>query len=268
MKWKGRTRSRNVEDRRGKSTGGKLIAGGGIIGLIFLAIQIFGGGDATEILNQIQQQSSSGITEDRELTTEELEILEFTEVVLADTERIWSDIFSQHGSGYREPGMVLFTDAVNTACGGASAASGPFYCPGDEKIYMDLGFFEELRTRFGAQGGDFAIAYVIAHEVGHHVQHIIGTAGEVRSRQQRLSQGEANELSVGLELQADFYAGVWAHHNREYLEEGDIEEALSAASAVGDDAIQKKTSGREVADSFTHGTSQQRMKWFRRGYSS
>lgn len=133
---------------------------------------------------------------------------------------------------------------------------------------MDLGFFEELRTRFGAQGGDFAIAYVIAHEVGHHVQHIIGTAGEVRSRQQRLSQREANELSVGLELQADFYAGVWAHHNREYLEEGDIEEALSAASAVGDDAIQKKTSGRVVPDSFTHGTSQQRMEWFRRGYRS
>lgn len=268
MKWKGRKRSKNVEDRRGKSTGGKLVAGGGIIGLIFLAIQIFGGGDVTEILNQLQDQGPAGTTEERELTTEELEIGEFTEVVLADTERIWNELFSQHGADYREPGMVLFTDAVNTACGGASAASGPFYCPGDEKIYMDLGFFEELRTRFGAQGGDFAIAYVIAHEVGHHVQHLVGTAGEVRSRQQRLSQGEANELSVGLELQADFYAGVWAHHNREYLDEGDIEEALSAASAVGDDAIQKKTSGRVVPDSFTHGTSQQRMEWFRRGYRS
>src|SRR5690606_38202213 len=148
------------------------------------------------------------------------------------------------------------------------SASGPFYCPGDEKIYMDLRFFEELRTRFGAQGGDFAIAYVIAHEVGHHVQHLTGTAGEVRNQQQRMSQGQANELSVGLELQADFYAGVWAHHNRQYLEEGDIEEALSAASAVGDDAIQKRTSGSVVHDSFTHGISAQRMEWFIRGYRS
>jgi len=268
MKWKGRQRSTNVDDRRGKSSGGKLAAGGGIIGLIFLAIQFFSGdGDVTDILNQIQTQSPA-TTEERALTPEELELGEFVEVVLKDTEDIWSNIFRENGSSYREPGMVLFTDAVNTACGGASAASGPFYCPGDEKIYMDLRFFEELRTRFGAQGGDFAIAYVIAHEVGHHVQHITGTAGEVRTQQQRMSQGQANELSVGLELQADFYAGVWAHHNREYLEEGDIEEALSAASAVGDDAIQKRTSGRVVPDSFTHGTSAQRMEWFKRGYRS
>lgn len=268
MKWKGRQRSTNVDDRRGKSTGGKLAAGGGIIGLIFLAIQFFSGdGDVTDILNQIQTQSPA-TTEERELTPEEVELGEFVEVVLKDTEDIWSNIFRENGSGYREPGMVLFTDAVNTACGGASAASGPFYCPGDEKIYMDLRFFEELRTRFGAQGGDFAIAYVIAHEVGHHVQHITGTAGEVRNQQQRVSQGQANELSVGLELQADFYAGVWAHHNRENLDDGDIEEALSAASAVGDDAIQKRTSGRVVPDSFTHGTSQQRMEWFKRGYST
>lgn len=268
MKWKGRQRSTNVDDRRGKSTGGKLAAGGGIIGLIFLAIQFFSGdGDVTDILNQIQTQSPA-TTEERELTAEELELGEFVEVVLRDTEVIWSNIFRENGSGYREPGMVLFTDAVNTACGGASAASGPFYCPGDEKIYMDLRFFEELRTRFGAKGGDFAIAYVIAHEVGHHVQHITGTAGEVRNRQQRMSQGQANELSVGLELQADFYAGVWAHHNRENLDDGDIEEALSAASAVGDDAIQKRTSGRVVPDSFTHGTSQQRMEWFKRGYQT
>jgi uncharacterized protein len=268
MKWKGRRQSGNVDDRRGKSTGGRIAAGGGIIGLIFLAIQFFAGdGDVTDILNQIQTQSPAS-TEERELTPDELELGDFVEVVLADTEDIWHNIFRENGSSYREPGMVLFTDAVNTACGGASAASGPFYCPADEKIYMDLGFFEELRTRFGAQGGDFAIAYVIAHEVGHHVQHLTGTAGEVRSRQQRVSRGEANELSVGLELQADFYAGVWAHHNREYLEEGDIEEALSAASAVGDDAIQKRTSGRVVPDSFTHGTSEQRMEWFKRGYRS
>lgn len=268
MKWRGRERSTNVDDRRGKSTGGKLAAGGGIIGLIFLAIQFFSGdGDVTDILNQIQTQSPA-TSEERDLTQEELELGEFVEVVLKDTEVVWSNIFRENGSNYREPGMVLFTDAVQTACGGASSAAGPFYCPGDEKIYMDLRFFEELRTRFGAQGGDFAIAYVIAHEVGHHVQHLTGTAGEVRNQQQRMSQGQANELSVGLELQADFYAGVWAHHNREYLEEGDIEEALSAAAAVGDDAIQERTSGRVVPDSFTHGTSEQRMEWFKRGYQS
>lgn len=267
MKWKGRRKSTNVEDRRGSSTGGKIAAGGGIIGLIFLAIQIFGGGDTSEILNQIQN-SVPVTSEERELTPEEKELGEFVEITVADTEDIWNEIFAENGADYREPGMVLFTDAVQTACGGASAASGPFYCPADEKIYMDLGFFEELRTRFGAQGGDFAIAYVIAHEVGHHVQNLMGTAGEVRQRQQRLNQAEANELSVSLELQADFYAGVWAHHNQQYLEQGDIQEALSAASAVGDDAIQKRTSGRVVPDAFTHGTSQQRMKWFKRGYDT
>ena len=265
MKWQGRRQSTNVDDRRGKSTGGKIAIGGGIIGIIFLAIQLFTGGDTTEILNQLQNQIPV-TTEERELTAEEKELGGFTATVLADTEDVWNGIFSQHGSDYREPGMVLFTDAVSTACGGASSASGPFYCPGDEKVYMDLGFFEELRTRFGAEGGDFAIAYVIAHEVGHHVQHLLGTAGEVRNLQQGASQSESNKLSVALELQADFYAGVWAHHNREYLEEGDIQEALSAASAVGDDAIQKQTSGRVVPDAFTHGTSQQRMEWFKKGY--
>lgn len=267
MKWKGRRKSTNVEDRRGSSTGGKIAAGGGIIGLIFLAIQIFGGGDTTEILNQIQN-SAPVTSEERELTPEEKELGGFVETVVADTEDIWNNIFAENGANYREPGMVLFSDAVQTACGNASAASGPFYCPADEKVYMDLRFFEELRTRFGAQGGDFAIAYVIAHEVGHHVQNLLGTAGEVRQQQQRLSQADSNELSVSLELQADFYAGVWAHHNQEYLEQGDIQEAMSAASAVGDDAIQKRTSGRVVPDAFTHGTSDQRMKWFKRGYDS
>lgn len=267
MKWRGRRKSTNVEDRRGSSGKGKLIAGGGIIGLIFLAIQIFGGGDTTEIFNQIQTQSPAS-TEQRELTPEEKELGDFAATVLADTEDVWNQIFAKNGGDYSEPEMVLFTDAVQTACGGASAASGPFYCPADETVYMDLRFFEELRTRFGAKGGDFAIAYVIAHEVGHHVQHLVGTSGEVRQRQQGLTKTEANELSVGLELQADFYAGVWSHHNREYLEEGDIEEALSAASAVGDDAIQERTSGRIVPDAFTHGTSAQRIKWFKRGYES
>lgn len=267
MKWKGRRRSSNVEDRRGSSTKGKLAAGGGLIGIIFLAIQFFTDGDMSQILNEVQNQMPAS-TEQRELTAEEKELGAFAETVLADTEDVWNQLFAERGGDYREPGMVLFTDAVQTACGGASAAAGPFYCPSDEKIYMDLRFFDELRTRFGAQGGDFAIAYVIAHEVGHHVQTLVGTAGEVRRLQQGMSKTEANQLSVGLELQADYYAGVWAHHNREYLEEGDIEEALSAASAVGDDAIQERTSGRVVPDAFTHGTSQQRMQWFKRGYQS
>lgn len=264
MKWKGRRKSSNVEDRRGQSTGGKIAVGGGIIGLIFLAIQLFSGGDATEVIDQLQNQAPA--TEERELTAEEIELGDFTATVLADTEDVWNQIFEQNGSGYREPGMVLFTDAVQTACGGASSASGPFYCPADEKIYIDLGFFEELRTRFGAEGGDFAIAYVIAHEVGHHVQTLLGTSQKVSRLQQGKSQADANELSVALELQADFYAGVWARYNQQYLEEGDIQEALSAASAVGDDAIQRKTSGRVIPDSFTHGTSEQRMKWFMKGY--
>ena len=264
MKWKGRRRSTNVEDRRGKSTGTKIAAGGGLIAIIFLVIQLFGGSEVNQILDQIPQQGP--VTEERELTAAEKELGVFTEVVLADTEDIWNEIFAQNGADYREPGMVLFSDRVQTACGGASAASGPFYCSADEKLYMDLKFFEELRTRFGAKGGDFAIAYVIAHEVGHHVQNLIGTAEEVRRLQQGLSQAEANELSVALELQADFYAGVWAHHNQENLDPGDIEEALSAASAVGDDAIMKRTSGTVVPDAFTHGTSRQRVEWFTKGY--
>jgi predicted metalloprotease len=267
MKWKGRRQSSNLEDRRGSSTGGKVAVGGGIIGLIFLAIQLFSGGDISETLQQLENQVPA-TTESRELTADEIELGEFTETVLADTEDIWNKIFSENNMNYQEPGLVLFTDGVRTACGGASAASGPFYCPADQKVYMDLSFFEELRTRFGAQGGDFAIAYVIAHEVGHHVQTILGTSGKVRQLQQEQNQTAANQLSVALELQADFYAGVWAYHNKEYLEEGDIQEAMSAASAVGDDAIQKRTSGRVVPDAFTHGTSKQRMEWFMRGYNS
>lgn len=267
MKWKGRRRSSNVEDRRGKSSKGKIAAGGGIIAVILLAIQFFTDADATEIFNQIQDQGPA-TTEERALTAEEKEIGAFTETVLADTEDVWNELFAKSGSNYRESGMVLFTDAVRTACGNATAASGPFYCPADEKIYMDLRFFEQLRTRFGARGGDFAIAYVIAHEVGHHVQHLTGTAGKVRQLQQSANETEANKLSVALELQADYYAGVFANHNQEYLEAGDIQEALSAASAVGDDAIQQRSSGRVNPDSFTHGTSEQRMEWFQKGYTT
>jgi uncharacterized protein len=169
---------------------------------------------------------------------------------------------------YEKPGMVLFDDGVNTACGSATSASGPFYCPGDKKVYMDLRFFEELKNRFGAKGGDFAIAYVIAHEVGHHLQTILGTSGKVRQLQANKSQTEANKLSVCLELQADFYAGVWAHYNKNLLEAGDIEEALSAANAVGDDAIQSKMQGHVNQESFTHGSSEQRMEWFMKGYKT
>lgn len=266
MKWRGRRKSSNVEDRRGSSTG-KIAAGGGIIAIIFIAIQLFTGGDAGEILNQLQQQQIPA-GEERELTAEEIELGDYSAIVLADTEDVWNQLFQQGGSDYPEPGMVLFSNAVNTACGGASSAAGPFYCPADNKVYMDLKFFEELRTRFGAKEGDFAIAYVIAHEVGHHVQTVLGTSGKVRQLQQNLDQEDSNELSVALELQADFYAGIWAHYNRKYLEEGDIEEALSAASAVGDDAIQKRTTGRVVPDAFTHGTSKQRMEWFMKGYKS
>lgn len=266
MKWRGRRKSSNVEDRRGSSTG-KIAAGGGIIAVIFIVIQLFTGGDAGEILNQLQQQQAPA-GEERELTSEEIELGDYSAIVLADTEDVWNRLFEQEGSDYPEPGMVLFSEAVNTGCGGASSAAGPFYCPADEKVYMDLRFFEELRTRFGAKEGDFAIAYVIAHEVGHHVQTVLGTSGKVRQLQQDSNQEEANELSVALELQADFYAGIWAHYNKKYLQEGDIEEALSAASAVGDDAIQKRTTGRVVPDAFTHGTSRQRMEWFLKGYQT
>jgi predicted metalloprotease len=267
MKWKGRRKSDNVEDRRGRSTGGKIAAGGGVIAVLFFVIQFFTDGDISEITNQLQNQVPAS-TEERELTPEEKELGDFAATVLADTEDVWHEVFANHNAAYREPGMVLFTDVVRTNCGGASSASGPFYCPADEKIYMDLRFFDELQSRFGAEGGDFAIAYVIAHEVGHHIQTLLGTSGKVRQLQQEMSETESNRLSVALELQADYYAGVWAHHNSEYLEQGDIREAMSAASAVGDDAIQKRASGRVVPDAFTHCTSEQRMSWFQKGYNS
>lgn len=272
MKWKGRRQSDNVEDRRGTTSKGKVIAGGGILGIIILLLNAFGGENAqmlTPILEQINQGQQTEQVEQRELTAEEVELGEFASTVFADTEDIWQKIYNDNNLGtYEQPNMVLFSGSVNTACGGASSASGPFYCPADKKVYMDLTFFEELRNRFGAKGGDFAIAYVIAHEVGHHVQTLMGTSGKVRQIQQQKSKAEGNKLSVCLELQADFYAGLWASYNKKYLEAGDIEEALSAAHAVGDDAIQSKMQGHVVPDSFTHGTSEQRMKWFMKGYNS
>jgi hypothetical protein len=271
MKWKGNRQSDNVDDRRGMSGGGKALAGGGIIGIIILLLNVFGGENAqliTPILEQFNQGQQSEPTEQRELTAEEKEIGDFAKTVFAYTEDTFVQVFQENGMQYEQPKMVLFSDAVQTACGSATATSGPFYCPADQKVYMDLHFFEELKTRFGAKGGDFAIAYVIAHEVGHHIQTITGTSQKVRQLQKGKSEKEANKLSVCLELQADFYAGVWAKYNKEYLEEGDLEEAISAANAVGDDAIQIKTQGHVTPDSFTHGSSEQRIYWFKKGFQS
>lgn len=272
MKWIGRRQSDNMEDRRGLS-GGKVALGGGAIGIIILLINLFGGQNAqqlTPLLEQLQQGQQTEQTS-QELSPADKEMGEFVSTILADTEDVWKKIFQENGLTYEEPKMVLFRNNVETACGSATSASGPFYCPGDRKVYMDLAFFEELKTRFGAQGGDFAIAYVIAHEVGHHVQTLLGTSAKMRQLQEGKSEAEANKLSVALELQADFFAGLWTHYNQntnQMLEPGDIEEALSAANAVGDDAIQSKMQGHVVPDSFTHGTSEQRMYWFNKGFRS
>jgi len=270
MKWEGRRQSTNVEDRRGMGKGTKAIAGGGIIGIIVLLISIFGGETGQQIAPVLQELQNTQVEQsaERTLTPEEVETGQFVATVFGDTEDVWHKIFRENGSTYIEPKMILFTGQVATACGNASSAAGPFYCPADQKVYMDLDFFNELKSRFGAQGGDFAIAYVIAHEVGHHVQTILGTSAQVRQQQQQMNQTAANQLTVRQELQADFYAGVWAHHNQQYLEEGDIEEALSAAHAVGDDAIQKRVQGHVVPDAFTHGTSEQRKRWFMLGYKT
>lgn len=272
MKWIGNRESDNVEDRRGMSTGGKVVAGGGVLGIIILLLNLFGGETGQMIAPVLEQfngqQSTEQSVENRQLTEEEITTGKFVKTVFAYTEDTWGKLLADHNIQYRQPKMVLFTDAVQTACGAASASSGPFYCPGDEKVYMDLNFFQELKTRFGAKGGDFAIAYVIAHEVGHHVQHILGTSDKVRQLQQRTDEVEGNKLSVALELQADFYAGVWARQNQQYLEADDIDEALSAAQAVGDDAIQSRMQGYVNPDSFTHGSSEQRKYWFMKGYKT
>lgn len=271
MKWIGRRQSDNVEDRRGMSGGGKVVAGGGLLAVVIFLLNAFGGENAqmlTPILEQFNQQQGAAPPNTSELTAEQTEMGNFAKTVFADTEDIFNKIFQENGSQYIEPKMVLFTGQVETACGGASAQSGPFYCPGDQKVYMDLGFFEELKNKFGAQGGDFAIAYVISHEVGHHIQTILGTSGKVRQMQQNLSEAEANKLSVALELQADFYAGVWTKYNQQNLDANDIDEALSAAQAIGDDAIQKRMQGVVVPESFTHGTSEQRKYWFMQGYKT
>ena len=273
MKWEGRRQSSNVDDRRGMRGKGGLIAGGGIVGIIVVSLQLFGGETGQQVASVVNQVAGGNQTQQAvervELTAEQKKIGEFTATVLADTEDVWEKVFSQNGLGtYKKPTLVLFTENVSTGCGNATAAVGPFYCPADQKLYMDMDFFEELKSRFGAKGGDFAIAYVMAHEVGHHIQTLLGISQQVRQKQQGLSKAAANKWSVAQELQADFYAGVWAHHNQKYLDTDDIDEALSAANAVGDDAIQKRMQGHVVPDSFTHGTSEQRKYWFTKGYNT
>jgi predicted metalloprotease len=263
MLWKGRRESGNVEDRRGIGGG---LAVGGLGGIVVLVVALLFGVDPRMLLEQTGTDPGQGTQTSRPVNPEEEELRKFSTVVLAETEDVWNNIFRQQGLQYREPTLVLFTEQVRSACGQAGAAVGPFYCPGDQKVYLDLSFFRELRTRFRAPG-DFAQAYVIAHEVGHHVQQLLGTSDKVSALQARGSEAQANQLSVRLELQADFYAGVWAHHTSQkgLIESGDFEEALGAASAIGDDRLQRESQGHVVPDSFTHGTSEQRVRWFRRG---
>lgn len=267
MKWEGRQGSDNVEDRRGMGTTGKVAIGGGIGTVLIALVVLLLGGDPSGILNQTSTTTESG---QYEPNAEEQKMAQFVSVVLKDTETIWGKIFQESGSTYRQPTLVLFSGQVASACGYASASSGPFYCPGDEKVYIDLEFFANLQSRLGAYG-DFAIAYVIAHEIGHHVQNQLGILNQVNSRRARLSETEANKELVRLELQADFLAGMWAHYAESMLntlETGDIEEAMNAAASVGDDVLQKKYQGRVYPDSFTHGTAAQRKEWFRRGYQT
>ena len=266
MRWRGERQSENIEDRRGISRGGIAI-GGGLGGIAVLIIALLLGADPRQLLEQAQNPGpTAGTQSSRPTNPKEEELKQFAATVLASTEDVWTDIFRQSGRQYRKPALVLFSGQVSSSCGRAGAAVGPFYCPGDEKLYLDLSFFDELRTRFGAPG-DFAAAYVIAHEVGHQIQRLLGTMDKVDAARGRLSEEEANQVSVRLELQADFFAGVWAHYAQQkgLLEQGDIEEALGAASAVGDDRLQRETQGYVVPDSFTHGTSEQRSRWFRKG---
>jgi predicted metalloprotease len=267
MRWRGERQSTNIEDRRG--IGGKVAVGGGLGTILVLIIAMLFGADPSQLLEQVPQGPSSEVQSSRPVNPEEEELKQFVSVVLAKSEDVWQNVFRQTGRQYREPTLVLFTDQVRSACGMAGAAVGPFYCPGDEKVYIDLSFYEQLRRRFNAPG-DFAQAYVIAHEVGHHVQNLLGISDRVDAMQRRVSEVEANQLSVRLELQADFFAGIFARYVQDQgvLEAGDIEEALRAASAIGDDQIQRRTTGYVVPDSFTHGTSEQRFRWFKKGYDT
>jgi len=267
MKWKGREQSGNIEDRRGIGTG-KMIAGGTVGTLAILVIVWLLGGDPSQIMNNLQNSGGGEVTVDSAVIKAEEELAAFSGVVLKETEVIWHDIFGKSGQSYREPTLVLFSGSVESACGYSSSATGPFYCPGDEKLYIDLSFLSELQQKLGAEG-DFAMAYIIAHEVGHHVQKILGITDELNKLRGSVDEAEYNRNLVKLELQADFLAGVWAHYadrTRNLLEEGDLEEAINAASAVGDDRIQMQSQGYVVPDAFTHGTSEQRKSWFLKGY--
>ena len=271
MRWTGRRQSSNVEDQRGRRfTGGSGMFKGGIGTIaVIVVISLILGKNPLTLLQQVNMDSPSGYTTTEEQYTaspQEEELAQFVQVVLADTEDVWHKLMSN----YREPTLVLFTQNVESACGMASSATGPFYCSADEKLYIDLSFYQDLKERFDAPG-DFAQAYVIAHEVGHHVQHLMGITDKVHAMRSQISEEEYNKLSVRLELQADFLAGVWAHHAQEMkniLETGDIEEALTAASAIGDDRLQMQGQGHVTPDSFTHGTSAQRVRWFRKGFDS
>ena len=280
MKWKGRQGSSNVEDRRGSGGGGRMSGlpiGGkslGCGGLIVVIILLLLGADPMALLQQTGESMAPQTEQSQPYqapTQEETDLAQFVSVVLKDTEDVWNTIFrDQLGKQYVEPTLVLFDGQVSSACGNASAATGPFYCPGDQKLYIDLSFYRELSQKFGAPG-DFAMAYVVAHEVAHHVQNQLGFTGYVSKQRGRVSETEFNQLSVRLELQADFFAGVWANHAQQMkgiLEDGDIEEALRCANAIGDDRIQKQARGYVVPDSFTHGTSEQRVKWFRKGFQT
>jgi len=266
MLWQGRRQSSNVEDRRGIGAGG-LAIGGGVIGVIAIIINLLMGGDPSQIPEMLPQQQSQPMSPEQQAADDER--AQFVKVVLAETEDVWNNVFQKQGQDYPEPTLVLFRDLVQSGCGNASAASGPFYCPPDQKLYIDLSFYEEMQSRFNAPG-DFAMAYVVAHEVGHHVQNLLGTTDKMARERERLSEREYNKLSVKLELQADFYAGVWAHfaNRAKILEAGDIEEALNAANAIGDDRLQKQSQGTVVPDAFTHGTSEQRMYWFKKGFET
>lgn len=292
MRWKGRRQSRNIDDRRGQPSGfssassrgggGALVrilpmllrSNGGRAILIVGVVAVFGaklaGIDLLPMLLGGGGGGSSSSQPSRALSPEQQELADFVAVVLADTEDTWQQVFQNNGASYREPTLVLFTGQVNSACGSASAAVGPFYCPGDQQVYLDLSFFEQLSQRHDAPG-DFAQAYVIAHEVGHHVQTLMGVSGEVHQRQAGASKRAANELSVRQELQADCFAGLWGHFantRSQMLDPGDLEEALQAASAIGDDQLQRQSGRAVVPDSFTHGSSAQRTRWFQRGFES
>jgi predicted metalloprotease len=266
MLWQGRRESGNVEDRRGMGGGG-MVAGGGIGAVIIGILYFLLGGNPSDIPTQ---QLRPNQTQSAPRSAAEEKLASFTRVVLADTEDVWDQIFKASGETYPQPTLVMFTQQTQSGCGFSSAATGPFYCPADQKIYIDLSFFDDLQNRFNAPG-EFAMAYVIAHEVGHHIQNLMGTFEKAEQQRRSLSEKEYNRLSVKMELQADFYAGVWAHHAqkmKQMLENGDIEAALNAANAIGDDRLQQQSQGYVVPDAFTHGTSEQRMYWFKKGFDT